>query len=391
MPSRPPVLRAALRAALLALAATVMTLAVIVSGVATQTVVAPAASGSDERAAARGLGAVDPRLGPRQCGLLGRAWVSEGCSRRTCHRAVDTARTNANAEMCSTPSGAFYGRAIDFRVCRALHRPWIAEVNLCASNPARAAGVVPAARQCVGGASDYVLVRERRALWDECLTPGRRRELEGIARRTGTPLRVVAAQRSPTLCALRDHASYVDGVCRSTGSGAPEGAPSGTLLVGDSLSWRGNDELARLRPRWSLDAMPGRRVTQLGVRVSDYLGAHVAPSTLVVALGTNPSTSWRKQDYVDAVALVPEETRVLFVTPYRTARDNDARAVARISTYDRWMREITEERPRTCLADWRTLAIDRPAVLVDGTHQTPDGEAVWARLVSSSWDGCRTG
>jgi len=241
----------------------------------------------------------------------------------------------------------------------------------------------------VGSASDYVLVRERQARWDECVTPGRRRQLENIAIESGAPLRVVAAQRSRTLCALRDDASYVDGVCRPTKPVAHDGPSSGTLLVGDSLSWRGNDELAALRPEWALDALPGRRVTQLGSRIRDYLRGHVAPSTLVIALGTNPSTSWSKQDYVDAAALVPEDTRVLLVTPYRAAEGNDARPVARIETYDRWMREIAASRPLTCLADWRTMAIDRPEVLVDGTHQTPEGEDAWAQLVSGSWNACQ--
>lgn len=402
MPSRPPVLRAALRStvrtAALALVASAVTAAVIVSGLATQTALTPASASAGtsaststaQRAANSALGPVDERLGRRACALLGRAWVSQGCSRTACARAGDYSRRNANAEMCFTRSGASYGRAIDVRVCRALHRPWIGEVNLCASNPARANRVVRVAPQCVGRTSDYVLVRERQTRWDECVTPGRRRQLEDIAISSDTPLRVVAAQRSRTLCALRDNTAYVDGVCRSTKPAPRDGPPEGTLLVGDSLSWRGHDELARLRPDWTLDAVPGRRVTQLKARVRAYLTGHVAPSTLVIALGTNPSSTWRKRDYLDAAAMVPAETRVLLVTPYRTAAGNDARAVARIDTYDRWMREIATTRPLTCLTDWRTLAVEQPDVLVDGTHQTPEGEDVWARLVTTSWDSCPT-
>ncbi|SFI30675.1 SGNH/GDSL hydrolase family protein [Nocardioides psychrotolerans] len=389
MPPRQPVLRAALRSALLALAAGLVTSLVVVAGVATQAVPVQADPGTEQERVARAeLGSFDARLGPRACALLGRAWTSQGCSRTTCARAADKARLNANAEMCFTRSGASFGRAIDFRVCRALHRPWIAEVNLCASNPARTSSVVAAARQCVGATKDYVMVRERAARWDECVTPSRRRDLERIARRTGTTLRIVALQRSRTLCALRDHTSYVDGICRSVPPTTTQGPPSGTLLVGDSLSWRANDELARLRPQWTLDGLPGRRVSQLLVRIRDHLATQVAPSTLVVALGTNSTTSWTKQDYLDATALVPEETRVLFVTPYRADVGNDAAAVSRVDSYDRWMREITAARPHTCLADWRSLVVDDPDLLVDGTHQTPDGEAVWAQLVSSSWDAC---
>ncbi|MDO9497505.1 MAG: hypothetical protein Q7J48_17520 [Nocardioides sp.] len=335
------------------------------------------------------LSRVDARVGTHLCALLGRTRVPAGCSRATCERATDRARRIPNAEVCRTPAGRYYGRPIDFRACRSLHRYWAPQVNLCVSNPARHFASVQRARQCVGAFSDYVMVRESTDAWDECVTPTRRRQLERIARETGTPLSVVAEQRSPALCALRDNTEYVGGQCRTTDP-APfaEGVGTGTLLVGDSLSWRGSNELAGLRPRWRLDAVPGRPVTQLPARVHRYLAARGAPETLVVALGTNPRTSWRKRDYVAAVALLPAETRVLFVTPYRDPAHSSARAVARLGAYDRWMREITATRPGTCLADWRALAATHPELLVDGTHQSPDGEAVWAELVSTSWEAC---
>ena len=332
---------------------------------------------------------VDARIGSRLCALLGRAWLDTGCSRATCERAGDRARRNPNAEVCFTPSGHYYGRPIDFRACRALHRHWAPQVNLCVSNPDRELASVRRAPQCVGAYSDYVMVRESPEAWDECVTPARRRRLEQIALETSIPLSVVAEQRSPALCALRDNTEYVGGRCRATDP-APltEGAPRGTLLVGDSLSWRGADELAGLRPRWRRDGGPGRRVTQLPSRVRRYLTARGAPETLVVALGTNPQAVWRKRDYVAAVALVPAETRVLFVTPYRDPASSSAWAVARLEAYDRWMREIAADRPRSCLADWRALVASRPGLLVDGTHQSPGGEATWAELVSSSWEAC---
>lgn len=332
---------------------------------------------------------VDARVGTRLCTLLGRAWLATGCSRATCERTGDRARRNTNAEVCFTPSGHYYGRPIDFRACRSLHRFWAPQVNLCISNPARTHASIRRARQCVGDYSDYVMVRESPGAWDECVTPARRRQLERIALETGTPLSVVAEERSPALCALRDNAEYVGGRCRPTDPPTfADGATVGTLLVGDSLSWRGANELAGLHPRWSLDAVPGRPVTQLSSRIRQHLAARGAPETLVVALGTNPRTSWRKRDYVAAVALVPAETRVLFVTPYRDPAKNTAWAVARLEAYDRWMREITATRPGTCLADWRALAIDRPELLVDGTHQSPEGEAEWAGFISASWDAC---
>ena len=332
---------------------------------------------------------VDARVGTRLCALLGRARLPAGCSRATCERAVDHARKIPNAEVCRTPAGHYYGRPIDFRACRSLHRYWAPQVNLCISNPARHRAYVTLAPQCLGAYSDYVMVRESPEAWDECVTPARRRQLERIARETGTPLSVVAEQRSPALCALRDNTEYVAGQCRATDP-APfaAGVGTGTLLVGDSLSWRGSNELAGLRPRWRLDAVPGRPVTQLSPRVRRYLAARGAPETLVVALGTNPRTSWRKRDYVAAVSLLPAETRVLFVTPYRDPAHSSAWAVARLEAYDRWMREITASRPGTCLADWRALAASHPELLVDGTHQSPGGEAEWAELVSTSWDAC---
>lgn len=335
------------------------------------------------------LGQVDARIGTRLCSLLGRKWLAPGCSRTTCARPGDRARRNVNAEVCRTQEQNYYGRPIDFRACRSLHRFWAPQVNLCISNPARDLMAVSRAPQCVGLYSEYVMIRESRDAWDECVTPARRRQLQRIARQAGAPLSVVAEQRSPALCALRDNAEYVAGQCRATDPPPlAEGTGTGTLLVGDSLSWRGSDELGRLRPRWRLDAVPGRPVTQLSSRVRSYLAARGAPETLVVALGTNARSVWRKRDYAAAVALVPAETRVLFVTPYRDPANNSGQAVTRLAAYDRWMREIATARPHTCLADWRTLVSDQPELLVDGTHQSPDGEAVWADLVSTSWETC---
>ena len=334
-------------------------------------------------------GTVDPRIGKRLCTLLGRAWLPAGCSRATCRQPGDRARQNTNAEVCRTPDDSYYGRPIDFRACRSLHRYWAPQVNLCISNPDRQLASVRRAPQCVGAYTDYVMVRESPEAWDECVTPTRRRQLERIALESGTPLSVVAEQRSPALCALRANTRYVGGQCQATDPPPlAERQPTGTLLVGDSLSWRGSDELARLRPRWVLDAVPGRPVTQLASRVRRHLAARGTPETLVVALGTNPRASWRKRDYVAAVALLPTETRVLFVTPYRDPANSSRWAVARLDAYDRWMREITATRPGTCLADWRALASTRPELLVDGTHQSPRGEASWAELVSTSWEAC---
>ena len=74
----------------------------------------------------------------------------------------------------------------------------------------------------------------------------------------------------------------------------------GVLLVGDSVSWRGSDELARLRPELTVDAEPARRPTELAARLDAFRAKHGQPAGLVVELGTNPAPGFRRRDLAAA-------------------------------------------------------------------------------------------
>lgn len=338
---------------------------------------------------AGGRPGTDPRLDQETCALLGRAWVAGGCSVRRCHRDQDFMRTARNAEVCvrGSRAGRRYGTFVPAERCTALHRRWVPEINVCVSDPRRSRRVVHRAPSCAPPFTSYVMIWETEGYYDECVRPGRADELERIARRRGEPLRKVAGERSRTLCSYRDAMTWRNGRCRPRTPSEQPGT-AGTLMIGDSVTWRGSDELVVREPGWRIDGYPGRNVRQLPVRLQRYVEWNPAPAVLVAALGTNPSSGWRQEDYAEAVAGLPAETLVAWVLPYRAEKEGNARIVARTRRYAGWMRELAAERPGSCVVDWPRKVERNPDLLIDGTHQTPRGERVWARMVAQRLETC---
>src|SRR4051794_19290375 len=220
--------------ALAVLAVVALEVALPVSGVHPGRVVAVAVA-DDGSGYDRGL-----RAG--ECALLGRAYDARlGCARDRCVEGAVLWRKVPGAEACALPGqprGYGFGATVEARQCRALHRRWIAAVNYCASEPDRSLTTVPAAPQCVPPTSVYVVLAEQPGREDECLTAEDARSLSRAA---------VAARQ------------------RATASTA-----GGPLIVGDSVTWRGGDELARTWPRLTVDGEPGRRPTELARRLDAF-------------------------------------------------------------------------------------------------------------------------
>lgn len=338
---------------------------------------------------AAGRPKTDPRLDRGTCTMLGRAWVQDACSTRRCLREKDFIRTAPNAEVCvrNGQAGRRYGTFVEERRCTALHRRWVSEINVCVSDPRRWREVVERAPSCSPPYTSYVMIWETEGYYDECVRPQRAEELRRIATRRGEPLRKVAGERSRTLCSFRDGMIWRNGRCRPS---PPQDFPGaeGTLQIGDSVTWRGLDELAGRRPDWRIDGYPGRNVKQLPIRIERYLAWNPAPSTMVVALGTNPGRGWTKEDYAAAVSGLPESTVIAWVLPYRALKKQNQTVVTKTARYAGWMRELAAERPRSCVVDWRRKAERNPDLLIDGTHQTPRGERVWARMVDQRVAEC---
>lgn len=347
--------------------------------------------------ASESSGRPDPQLGRQACGLMGRVATSAGCSRTRCLVPGEQIRYSPNAETCLVGGrdGTSYGTEIDERVCGQLHRRWVPAVNLCASNPHRGRLLTYDAPQCRGGFSVYVTTSrvtgqratraEKEGRYDVCVRPGEVRQLTGEARRTGQHLSALVVQRSPALCNLQPHRVFVDRQCVEEDE--PVRAPT-VLMVGDSLTWRGTDELAHLRPDWVIDGQSGRNLGQLPERLDRYEADRGVPTGLVVALGTNPARGYTAAKLRAQLARLPESTPVMVVLPYRRRGPNSVQQVRQVDRANKLLTTVVAGRPHACTADWRGLVAKNPELLVDGTHQVRRAEARWARLVSTSWQSC---
>lgn len=324
-------------------------------------------------------GRPDPGLGREGCRLMDRVFVRGGCSRTQCRQAGEQIRYSPNAETCTIGgrTGTSYGSEIDSRTCARLHRRWVAAVNFCAANPHRDQSLILGAPQCLRPFTTYVTASrvgggratraEAEGRYDVCLRPGEARRLEREAARTGQSLRRVVARRVVP----------------------PAAPPASVLVVGDSLTWRGTDELARLRPDWDIDGASGRNLGELGDRVRRVVAERGLPTGLVIALGTNPARRYGLDDLRAVVSRLPATTPVMVMLPYRrVSASNTRQQVAGVERAAEMLQQLAATRPDTCVADWPSLVRGRPSMLVDGTHQTRAVEETWARFVSGGWDAC---
>jgi hypothetical protein len=328
----------------------------------------------------------DSRIGASDCALLGRTYVAgRGCSRERCLRGAHPYKAGVGVELCALPrqGGHAYASAVDYRRCAALHRRWIAEVNWCASNPDRSVAVIRNAPQCTGRATTYLTHTEREGYYDECVTPRWYRKLHAFALHDRNSVRSEALDRSRVLCSYRAGRVFVGGQCRVGHD--PAKLPGGVLLVGDSITWRGTDELGRLRPDLTIDGIPGRRFSDLAGRLSRYRVDHGNPDGLIVELGTNNARRYREDQLTQLIGTLPATTKVMLVLPWRQGRHGSD---AHTTMYAEWMRALAAARPNTCTADWRSVVEQNPRLLVDGVHPRSSAESFWASWLADQWSGC---
>ena len=310
-----------------------------------------------------------------------------GCARKKCVQGAKLWRKVYGAEACQLRNQGDYGfvSTVDFRRCAALGRRWISQVNFCASYPDRSATAVYDAPQCAGARSVYVTNTEADGFYDECLTPDRVRELVGIARSSGSDLTAEASLRSSVQCGYRPAASYVDGRCVSDPGSVP--AKGGTLMVGDSLTWRGTDELARLQRKLTIDGEPARQISELQGRLGYYVSGAGQPTGLIVALGAvPPPAGYGKSDLARTIKSVPRSTKVMFVLPYAALPSGNTSP--RTTKIGSWMRAIAKARGRACVADWPSFVRSRHGLIQDGVHVKNSQERTWAKFVSQQWGRC---
>jgi hypothetical protein len=333
--------------------------------------------------------AVDPRLSARECALTGRAWVN-GCARHRCVSGAVMFKEGHDAELCRLAgrNGAEYARPINSRRCVELSRVWLGEINSCASNPNRAQRVVEHSARCRGAASTYINHSEQEGYYDECLTPHRVAKLRQVAKRKKISLNQAALDRSRFNCSYRGGWVMKDDVCVRRSGPPPASDLGGFYVVGDSVSWRADDELAGREPGWELDLRPGRRLDELPGRLDWYRADHGDPDQLIIQLGTNRRQGFNEGDFRTVMDSLPAATPVLFVLPYRKFNGENKGPVAATKKYGSWMKRLAADRPRTCLADWPKYAASHLSNLVDGEHPDARHEGWYARYIVKAWGGC---
>ncbi len=322
-------------------------------------------------AAAESATSYDRGVRAGECILLGRTFTPGlGCVRNQCVPGAVLWRKTVGAEACALPGqprGYGFAATVDARHCLDLHRRWIGAVNYCASAPDRSVRVIGNAPQCIRPASVYVELAERPGRYDVCLTPAEAESLSRLAAAHGTSLSAEAARRQ------RDE----------------EPTDAGPLIVGDSIAWRGGDELARVWPELGMDGEPGRRPTELGARLTAFTAQHGPPTGLVVELGTNPAQRFHRRDLAAALRTLPGRTPVLLVLPYVETSSDPVSVSAWSQRFDGWMRSVARGRPHTCVANWPAYASSHPGLLQDGIHVRHDAEGEWARWIFRQWaDRC---
>jgi hypothetical protein len=334
---------------------------------------------------------VDKRLSQGQCALTGRVWVAgRGCARHYCVSGATMFKEGHDAELCMLRgrNGAEFARPINSRRCADLGRVWIGEINSCASNPNRARLVISNAPQCRGAGKVYVNHREEEGRYDECLTPGRIAKLRKIAKRQGDSLNEAALNRNRFNCSYRAGWVMQQGTCVKREGPLPGSQQGGFLMVGDSVSWRADDELYAREHQWILDLRPGRRLDELPGRLSWFRANHGNPDQLIVQLGTNRRQGFNEGDFRDTMASLPASTPVLFLLPYRKFQGDNSGPVAATKKYGQWMRELAADRPLTCLSEWPKIAASHLSYLVDGEHPDSHHEGWYARYVVRAWGDC---
>ena len=321
-------------------------------------------------AVAAGRADYDKSVGASDCALLGRAYSRAlGCARDACVPDAVLWRKVPGAEACALPGqprGYGYAATVDAHRCGELHRHWIAAVNYCASEPDRSRAMVVGAPQCARGASVYVTLAEKPGHYDECVNRGQAAALVHRAAANGT---------TPAEELARDQRHADDG-------------PAGVLAVGDSVTWRGGDELIDLWPELAVDGEPARRPTELATRIRAYEAHHGAPTGLVVELGSNPAPGYGRADLSRAVADVPADVPVLLVLPYAEVAGSPAALSTWSRRFDGWMRSVAAGRPHTCVADWPAYVERHAGLLQDGLHVRNDAEGEWAQWLVDQWAAC---
>lgn len=142
--------------------------------------------------------------------------------------------------------------------------------------------------------------------------------------------------------------------------------------VGDSVLLGVRDALRAELPRVTVDAAIGRQPFQIADRVRERIDVDRLADILILQTGTNGPPD--PQGFPDFLQRLADLDRVV-VTTVRSQ-------VPWMDESNDIIRSAAAARDNVVVADWARASVGHPEYLeADGTHMTPRGQAVYARLI----------
>ena len=162
----------------------------------------------------------------------------------------------------------------------------------------------------------------------------------------------------------------------AAGRGGGRGRPPRILALGDSVMIGAKEKLAaRLGPGFSMDAKVGRQADEFVAIAQRLKREGHRPEAMIVQMGDNgPLYS----SEMEALRKATSEVGQLFLV-------NDHAQVSWLGESNHALAEAAEQWPHTTLIDWAAAAeAGGESLFWDGTHLTPAGAGVYARLLAGT-------
>ena len=161
----------------------------------------------------------------------------------------------------------------------------------------------------------------------------------------------------------------------SDGGGSQTPAPR-IVAIGDSVMIGAEEKLAaRLGPGFSMDAEVGRQADEFVAIAQRLKREGHRPDAMIVQMGDNGPLYGSE---MEALQKATSNVGELFLV-------NDHAQVSWVDESNRALAEAAEQWPHTALIDWAAAAAaGGESLFWDGTHLTPGGAGVYARLVAGT-------
>jgi hypothetical protein len=158
-------------------------------------------------------------------------------------------------------------------------------------------------------------------------------------------------------------------------TGCTTEARNGTVVIGDSLTAGPASIYAQLTPSWDIDGVAGRKVEDLPALARKW-ECRTRPRNFVLALGTNPSSTWGPTSYQEVVDSLPPGTKAFIPTVVRDGNEFPT-MVATMQQYNVWIRDTTN----VTVIPWAERITQGAVRLPDGVHPDAAGREYRVKLI----------